>query len=282
MTVGVMFLGLVVTGFILPLIAPSVSPRAGILWASALQGVFLFILPSWLAITMAGKKVMKFWGLETIPSGICLAGVVLLLLVSMPAMNQIIYWNETMTLPDAWGALEATLRNWEENAAQSTATLLDDSSWGGLVSGILIIGILTGFAEESFFRGLILPALSKTGLGTGWAVWVTAAIFSAFHFQFFGFIPRLLLGALFGYLFVWSGTLWTSVFAHALNNSIVVFSGWLMARGYIGMGSDEFGVSQTGVSWLGALSVIVTFLVFYLWRNKWSSKKDYGKEGFPG
>jgi hypothetical protein len=54
------------------------------------------------------------------------------------------------------------------------------------------------------------------------AIWISAFFFSAIHVQFFGFVPRMLLGALFGYLYYWSGNLWVPMFAHFVNNGFAV------------------------------------------------------------
>jgi membrane protease YdiL (CAAX protease family) len=53
-------------------------------------------------------------------------------------------------------------------------------------------------------------------------IWICAAIFSAIHMQFLGFVPRLLLGAYFGYLLIWSGNIWLPIIAHFCNNAIAV------------------------------------------------------------
>ena len=79
---------------------------------------------------------------------------------------------------------------------------------------------LTGIGEEMLFRGTIQRIFSEGKVNTHIAVWCSAFIFSALHFQLFGFIPRMLLGAFFGYLYVWSGSLWLPILAHALNNSL--------------------------------------------------------------
>ena len=59
------------------------------------------------------------------------------------------------------------------------------------------------------------------------AIWVTAIIFSAVHMQFFGFVPRMILGALFGYLAYWSGSLWLPIIAHAFNNMCAAAGMWV-------------------------------------------------------
>jgi membrane protease YdiL (CAAX protease family) len=91
-----------------------------------------------------------------------------------------------------------------------------------LLANIFIVGVVAGVAEELFFRGFLQRFLSKWLRNAHWGIWLAAIIFGAVHQQFYNFIPRVLLGALFGYLFYWSGSLWVAIFAHFLHNSVQV------------------------------------------------------------
>ena len=104
-----------------------------------------------------------------------------------------------------------------------TRQLMGTDTIGSIIMSILIIGLLAGFSEN-FFRGALQRLLSTAGRNIHVAVWLTAFIFSAVHMQFYGFVPRMLLGAMFGYMAVWSGSLWIAVIAHATNNSLVVIA----------------------------------------------------------
>ena len=83
-----------------------------------------------------------------------------------------------------------------------------------LIVSVLIVGVFAGFSEELFFRGAMQRIMMSTRLNLHVTIWVVAVIFSLFHFQFFGFMPRLLLGAYFGYLLVLRRSLLGSVFGH--------------------------------------------------------------------
>lgn len=118
-----------------------------------------------------------------------------------------------------------------------------------------------------FFRAGLQKALTSSGLNHHLAIWTAAFIFSAVHFQFFGFVPRLLLGALFGYLYCYTGSIWIAATAHALNNSLVVLSAWLTARGVVDVRFDEIGTGGE-YGWLFALAsaVLTTGFIIYLWN----------------
>ena len=122
-------------------------------------------------------------------------------------------------------SIETWMRNSESQANEITEAFLSTKSIGGLIGNIFIVAVLPAIGEELLFRGLLQGLIKKMTGNFHWAIWVTAALFSALHLQFFGFLPRMLLGAFFGYLLEWTGTLWLPVIAHFINNAsgVVIF-----------------------------------------------------------
>lgn len=118
----------------------------------------------------------------------------------------------------------------EEVSFESMKVLMAKPSVGTLVVNILLIGVAAGFSEELLFRGCFQRLLTTGGVNRHVAVWLVAIVFSAMHFQFFGFVPRLLLGAYFGYLLLWTGNLWLPITAHILNNTMYVIVAWNEVR----------------------------------------------------
>lgn len=248
--------------------------RARILVISALQGILVFILPTLIEARLESPFPCKKLTLGKVPSLNAIIVATVCYITGFCFLNQLIYWNENLNLPSSFNAIEQTLRRWEEGSRDLTNIILSDKSWGGLISGILIVGLLTGLAEELFFRAGIQRMLSEV-MPSHIAVWISAFIFSAMHFQFFGFIPRFILGVFFGYLYLWSGTIWTAVFAHSLNNSIVVLSAWLSTRGYITWDMETIGVTETGIPYAALLSAVITILIIYIYLS-------YGKSYIQG
>jgi hypothetical protein len=88
------------------------------------------------------------------------------------------------------------------------------------------------------------------------AVWLTAFLFSAIHFQFFGLVPRMVLGALFGYYFYWTGNIWLSVFGHSLNNGLTLVGLYLYKQNLSPIDVEDpeqipwyIGAVAAGVTW---------------------------------
>ncbi|MFN6378857.1 MAG: type II CAAX prenyl endopeptidase Rce1 family protein [Flavobacteriales bacterium] len=126
-----------------------------------------------------------------------------------------------MLIPEG-SALEAWLKPTEEKAEQLTYMILNYSGVGSLISTIFCIAIIPAICEELAFRGVLQPLLIGATKNIHLGVWISAIIFSFFHFQFYGFLPRMILGAMLGYLFIWSGSLWVSVLAHLANNALAI------------------------------------------------------------
>ena len=262
---GVLFISLIImiwiTGvfqYILGYVG--LGTRNAFLISSTFQSCFAFIFPSWLAARLCYGDVSEYVGISCKTSGRQYIGVLVLYILLFPFINSIVDWNAGLHLPEAASGLEEVIRSMEDQAARITEMILADTSVWGLISGILIIGCLTGFSEEMFFRGGLQRAIVTSGVNKHLAVWISAFIFSAVHFQFFGFVPRMLLGALFGYLYLYTGSIWISAFAHALNNSVVVMSSWLANRGIIGFDLDSIGVAEQGFPVAATISVILSVL----------------------
>lgn len=277
--------GLCVSAFAARVIAGAFGNQDGdcLLCQAAAQCLCAFILPAYLTGRFAVPgNPWKFLRADYPVSGKAVIGLLLLFFIAQPMMNLIIEWNQNISLPDALSGFEKSLRDMEDLGASTTEKILSDTSVGGLVINILIVGVLTGFSEELFFRGALQTTLRECGLGRTGSIWIAAIIFSTLHFQFFGFVPRLLMGAMFGYLFFWTRSIWTSVILHALNNSMVVLVYWLSLKGLLGdTDPDKIGLMTGGLQIYALASTIITALFLYYGRKiLFSPEKEdyYGKK----
>lgn len=230
------------------------------------QNILAFVMPALLTWKICFAKSCKAdIGICRMPGSLMLAAAVVIYLAGIPFLNQIIYWNQEMHLPEALSSFEIWCRAMEKAAEEQTSSMLAGTSLTHLFINIGVIGILTGIGEEFFFRGALQSMLIRCKVGPHVAIWTSAVVFSILHFQFFGFVPRILLGAWFGYLYWWSGSIWLNSFAHALNNSLVILSAWLINKGIIGEEFDMLGVSTDAFPWAAVASaVIISLLIYFL------------------
>ncbi|WP_158602569.1 CPBP family intramembrane glutamic endopeptidase [Proteiniphilum sp. X52] len=131
-------------------------------------------------------------------------------------------WNKGMELPAFMDEVEQVLRSMEDAALETTGLLLSGKTIGSLILNLIIVAGLAAVSEEMFFRGALQQFIQEKFPNGHLAVWITALVFSLVHFQFWGFLPRLLLGALLGYLFLYTRNLWAPILFHFVNNAFII------------------------------------------------------------
>lgn len=165
----------------------------------------------------------------------------------------------------------------EKSLEKVSNTMMQMNSFGQMIFNLLFIGLLTAVVEEILFRGCFQTVLFRWTKNTHVAVWLTAIVFSAVHMEFLGFIPRMLLGLLFGYFTAWSGSVWPAIWAHFINNGTVVVVTYLYQNKMITLNPDQ---NQNFNNTAYLVSFIITlFLLFIYWylSNKWHAAR-YGEE----
>lgn len=243
------------------------TERIRVLSVSVIQGLLAFVFPTLLTWILTSSEPAVSIGLREQVSGRLWLWIISLYIIAYPALCQTVFWNEHMSFPDSMAGLEATWRKWEEAGAKTTNEILSVSSIGAMIVNVLIVGLFTGFAEEMFFRAGFQKLMIQSGLHPGIAIWLAALIFSAVHMQFFGFVPRLLLGAMFGYVYYRTGSIWASALLHGINNSIVVVSTWLAALGIISENVDDIFINASGFPWIFVASSAIT-IIFLIYTAK--------------
>lgn len=220
-----------------------------------------FLLPALTVAWLCSNDPAGYLSMKKSPD----TKVLLLTLVSMflmsPAISLIGLLNKEMVLPPFMAPIEDWMKEQEAVAEQLTNMLLAGKGVVTLLFNLLVIAIAAGITEEFLFRGALQRVLSKWTSNHHLVIWTAAIIFSIFHMQFYGFLPRMLLGAYFGYLLFWSKNIWIPVFAHFVNNAVVVIS---MSDNRLKENEFITGeVSDTNLLPYTALAT-VTLLLFFL------------------
>lgn len=199
---------------------------------------------------------------------------VLIVIVFMGVNSVIIEWNANLKLPDFLEEFEKYAQLQEEQYEKMTRFLTSTPDLWYFMISILVIAVLPGVGEELLFRGLIQNKL-YAGIGNiHWAIWITGFIFGAIHGQFFGIVPRMFLGVLFGYLYYWSGNLIIPMTAHFINNAFTVTMLYLYRNEVIGYDMAE--QTSTPISAV-IISFVTTILLIIYFRNYYKKREaSYG------
>lgn len=241
---------------------------ASLKWLQLVQTMATFLLPpvlcAWIWDTnhrpMAWLKLHKttHWKFYLL--------AIAIMVCAIPGINLLADLNSRIELPESLDSIEQFLKQQEEAAAVLTERFLKADDIGILLLNIGLMALLPALSEELSFRGTLQQIITN-GEGNKAkvhvAIWVTAFIFSAIHMQFYGFIPRMLMGALFGYMFVWSGSLWIPVVMHFTNNGIAVLAYYFIGEDMVGKNyADTIGAGTTW--WLGVISLLTVGVLLWI------------------
>jgi membrane protease YdiL (CAAX protease family) len=242
-----------------------------------LQGVsviMVFVLPALAFAFFWTKKRISYLGVSEKPSFLVLLVTGIGMFLAIPLNNWLEVVNQQMKLPAFLSGIETWMKNSEEKAAVLTDAFTAGTTVDVLVLNLVVIAFLAAVTEELFFRGVLQKVMQECVHNKHVAVWITAILFSAFHMQFYGFLPRMFMGAFLGYLFVWSGSLWPSILAHFVNNGMAVLTFWLVNNGYVSEDIDKVGVNPD--EWIYAvvsfIAVAGSLLLIYVISNKRNAK----------
>ncbi len=238
--------------------------------------VGIFILPPLIFSMLITNRPFKYLWLNRFPDFFNLLITVVLVFTILPGINWLIAVNEQLALPNWLSGVEHWMRESEENAARLTEAFLNTKTISGLLLNIFMVAFLASIGEELLFRGVLLRILNNWTRNVHLAVWISAILFSVFHMQFFGFLPRLVLGVVFGYLLVWSGSLWLPVVAHFINNGAAVVVYYFYYNGSGSTPVENFGSIENDI--LFAVSIIISvglmFAIYVQNKDKFQLRPD--------
>jgi membrane protease YdiL (CAAX protease family) len=232
------------------------------------QSVGLFVVPPFVLAWLFHGNASEYLMIDRTTGWQTYLFAVLSLLMVVPFINFIGAINSQMKLPESLSGLEEWMRTMEDAAKVIVEKFMKVESISGLLFNIFMIAMLPALGEELMFRGVIQRIITNWSKNYHWGIWITAFLFSAMHMQFYGFLPRMALGAMFGYLLVWTGTMWVPILAHFVNNTMGVLGYYLIEKGAISKDVEEWGTGSEQLP-LVLLSVVsVGLLLFLIYRNE--------------
>ena len=191
------------------------------LFANALASIIAFMLPSFAVAYFSKGPILKNFGFKKIESIKWVGWVILLALAGLLLSGATATLTEMIPIP-------VSFKQWAEELEASykkaMMVMTQMNSIGDLLINLFAVALIPAIVEELYFRG----ALQKTLLAWSGkpivAIVVTAIIFSAFHFSYFGFLSRMVLGIVLGFIFEYSRTIWLPIILHFINNGIAIIT----------------------------------------------------------
>ena len=247
---------------------------SGIYVNTIVQSVFAIALPAYLIVAWTNHKPVYY--LKIINDGKLPSKMIFALLVFMVSYffaSFLAQLNKGMILPESMKNIEEMMRSMEDAALETTDMLLSGKSLGSIIMNLVVVAGFAAISEELFFRGALQQFIYEKLKNDHVSIWLTALVFSLVHFQFYGFLPRLFLGAILGYLFNYTQNLWAPILFHFLNNATVIILNffWSDREWYKNLEETSVTPVFTGIA---IVSLVLTIALFWVYNNQ-TSKNIY-------
>ena len=238
-----------------------------------IQSIGLFVVPPFIIGWLYQGNFSEYLKINrsTRVQSFLLASICLLAVI--PFINFLGAINSQMTFPESLSGLEGWMKNMENAAQVMIEKFMKVDGISGLMFNIFMIAVLPALGEELMFRGVIQRIFSDWTKNYHWGIWISAFLFSAMHMQFYGFLPRMALGAMFGYLLVWTGTMWVPILAHFVNNLMGVLGYFLIGKGVLSKDIEEWGTGSEQFPLVVISFLAVGILLFVIFRSEQAKTK---------
>ncbi|MCC9136616.1 CPBP family intramembrane glutamic endopeptidase [Pontibacter silvestris] len=240
------------------------GPDAMLLF-QAIVSFFSFIVAPVYLLRIMGFNLNNYLNWKITPGlGLVLLSGLLIVII-MPFNSAVIDWNANLQFPESMKGFEQWARSEEDRLAELTKLIANFGTLPRFLLGLVVFAAIPAIGEELVFRGVMQRQLHRWFGNMHVAVWAAALIFAAIHVQFFGFVPRAILGALFGYLYFWSGRIIIPMVAHFVNNGFTVFLLYLQQSGAI----DADVESTEAMPWYSVILSLVlsAAILYYLYQR---------------
>jgi uncharacterized protein len=238
--------------------------KTSLLVMQGVTALFGFLLVPFLVYKAIRQGGIKSYSSEKLSPALLL--LTTFIMISFVVVDSVIIeWNKNVVFPDFLKSFEAWARSYEDRLEELTKMFTQFTSFGDFAIAMLVVGVGAGVCEEFLFRGIIQRELQRGTNNIHVAIWVSAFLFSAIHMQFFGFVPRMLLGGLFGYLYYWSGNLLVPMFAHFFNNGFSVLMLYLYQQKIVTLDVEK----EEAAPWYAILVfTIIAAALLFLFKRK--------------
>lgn len=248
-----------------PMMLEASDPVTAIRISQTFVTIGTFLVPSLLFAYCQDRQWFNYNAANRRPPQSMINMVLILSMTLLPVVGMLSSFNQSI-MPQE-GAVAEFMRNLEEAANDILKLVTSQRSSWDLVSNLLVFAVLAGICEEFLFQGALQPLLMKWTKNPHVGILLTAFIFSVLHFQFYGFIPRFMLGVYLGYLFYWSRSLWLPILAHILHNALSLLVDFTLQGRGIDTDNMQFTDVHGSIPVTIACSLASAMAIVYIWRT---------------
>ena len=220
--------------------------------------IFTFVLPPIVYALLIKENPFKSLGFNKTTIIWLFLGVAMMYAI-LPLNSVFAEWNANIKFPDSMTDFERLLQDMQERATEIMERFVNVTSIGGLILNLFMIAGLAALGEELLFRSIIQTSLIKVCKNAHIGIIIASAIFSIIHMEFYGLLPRFVLGMLLGYMYYYSRSIWIPIAMHFANNGTIVFLYYLNNIGTINIDVESFGKTNIFVLIFSIIAMIALF-----------------------
>jgi len=225
-----------------------------------------FFVPAWITARIANNQPFRWLGFNNHFNVKQFGVALLIMLASIPLVSSLATLNEIIPIPAKWAAQFRLLENKYDDQVQVLSVI---KTFGDYISALFIMAILPAMFEETLFRGGMQNILTRWMKSPWPAILITSFLFSAVHISYYGFLPRFALGVVLGLLYYYSQNIWINIFAHAMNNSLIVTQMYLNS---INGKPVKDSLDENLPLWWGIIGIV--FVTALMWVYKRISERE--------
>lgn len=256
-----------------PMMLEASDPVTAIRISQTFVTIGTFLIPSLLFAYCQNRQWFDYNAANRRPPQSMINMVLILSMTLLPVVGMLSSFNQNI-MPQE-GTIAEFMRNLEEAANDILKLVTSQRSSWDLISNIMVFAVLAGICEEFLFQGALQPLIMKWTKNPHVGILLTAFIFSVLHFQFYGFIPRFMLGVYLGYLFYWSRSLWLPILAHILHNALSILIDFTLQGRGIDTDNMQFTDVHGSIPVTIACTLASAMAIVYIWRTYKDETVDY-------
>ena len=225
---------------------------------NTLATLIAFLLPALIFAKIVDRKPLSYLGFNLNMTARQVMLVVLITFGGMILSGALGMLNQQIPLSDSWMKQAKELEQVYKNAMMNMAYMNGLSDY---LFAMVVMALAPAIFEEVLFRGAFQKLFIQWARHAWIGIIITSILFSAIHFSFFGFLPRIALGMILGLIFHYSNNLWLSILLHFLNNAFVVTQLYVLRTQ--GKSVDKV-MDETMPIWWGLVALVLLIMLFKL------------------
>ena len=245
---------------------------------NTLASLLAFFLPALFVSRMVGIRPFAHLGFNSSLNAKQIGWIIMITIASMVLSGALGELNEKIPIPAKWYAKAKAI---EETYRTVMLTMANMKSFSDYLLAVLVLAAAPAIFEEVLFRGGFQQIFIGWTKNKWSGIIITSILFSAIHFSYFGFLPRLALGIVLGLIFFYSKNIWLNILLHFLNNGVVVTQLYIVTK----QGkSIEKTLDESMPIWWGVIALVGLYLLFKSFRKESElllSRKEKAIHAYP-